>query len=157
MILNQLTLNNFCVYRGEQTLDLRPETRNSKNRPIVLFGGINGGGKTTILDAIQLVLYGSRASCSKKSEKSYEQFLRESINRGVPASQGAAISLSFQYASEGEQHTYEVQRQWSMRGSKVKESVIVRKNGETDRWLSENWSQQVEDLLPQGIFTALLF
>jgi DNA sulfur modification protein DndD len=157
MILDKLTLNNFCVYRGEQSVDLRPETRNGKNRPVVLFGGINGGGKTTILDAIQLVLYGNRASCSKKSEKSYDQFLRESINRGVPASQGAAICLSFQYASDGEQNTYEVQRQWSMRGSKVKESVVVKKNGETDRWLSENWAQQVEDLLPQGISQLCFF
>ena len=157
MILNQLTLNNFCVYRGEQVVDLRPETRHGKNRPIVLFGGINGGGKTTILDAIQLVLYGNRATCSKKSEKSYEQFLRESINRGVPASQGAAIGLSFQYASDGQQNTFEVQRQWSMKGNKVKETVIVKKNGETDRWLSENWAQQVEDLLPQGISQLCFF
>jgi DNA sulfur modification protein DndD len=157
MILEKLTLNNFCVYRGEQTVDLRPETRNGRNRPVVLFGGINGGGKTTILDAIQLVLYGNRASCSKKSEKGYEQFLRESINRGVPASQGAAICLSFQYASDGEQNTYEVQRQWSMRSSKVKESVVVKRNGETDRWLSENWAQQVEDLLPQGISQLCFF
>lgn len=157
MILNQLTLNNFCVYRGEQVVDLRPEERYGKNRPIVLFGGINGGGKTTILDAIQLVLYGNRATCSKKSEKSYEQFLRESINRGVPASQGASIGLSFQYASDGQQNTFEVLRQWSMKGTKVKETVVVKKNGETDRWLSENWAQQVEDLLPQGISQLCFF
>jgi DNA sulfur modification protein DndD len=157
MILDKLTLNNYCVYRGEQTVDLRPATRNGKSRAVVLFGGINGGGKTTILDAIQLVLYGNRATCSKKSEKSYEQFLRESINRGVPASQGASISLSFQYASDGEQNTYEVQRKWSMKGSKIKESVVVRKNGQTDRWLSENWTQQVEDLLPQGISQLCFF
>lgn len=157
MILNHLTLNNFCVYRGEQTVDLRPESRHGKGRPIVLFGGINGGGKTTILDAIQLVLYGNRASCSKKSEKSYEQFLREAINRGVAPGQGAAIRLSFQYASEGQQHTYEIHRQWAVKGNKVKEDVIVRKNGEIDRWLSDNWAQQVEDLLPQGISQLCFF
>jgi len=157
MILNHLTLHNFCVYRGEQTIDLRPEARYGKHRPIVLFGGINGGGKTTILDAIQLVLYGNRASCSKKSEKSYEQFLRESINRGVPPSEGAAIRLAFQYASEGQDHTYEVDRQWAVKGSKTKETVTVRKNGEVDRWLSDNWAQQVEDLLPQGISQLCFF
>ncbi len=157
MILMQLTLNNFCVYRGEQTINLRPEMRNGRSRPVVLFGGINGGGKTTILDAIQLVLYGNRATCSKKSEKGYEQFLQESINRGVPASQGAAIVLVFQYASDGEQNTYEVQRQWSLKGNKIKESVVVRKNGEIDRWLSDNWAQQVEDLLPQGISQLCFF
>jgi DNA sulfur modification protein DndD len=35
--------------------------------------------------------------------------------------------------------------------------VTVRKNGEADRWLSENWSQQVEDLLPQGISQLCFF
>ena len=101
--------------------------------------------------------YGNRASCSKKSEKSYEQFLREAINRGVPPGQGAAIRLSFQYASEGQQHTYEIHRQWAVKGNKVKEDVIVRKNGEIDRWLSDNWAQQVEDLLPQGISQLCFF
>ena len=44
MILNQLTLQNFCVYKGLQTIDLRPANKNGKHRPIVLFGGVNGGG-----------------------------------------------------------------------------------------------------------------
>jgi DNA sulfur modification protein DndD len=157
MILNHLSLTNFCVYRGEQVIDLRPDVRQGKHRPVVLFGGINGGGKTTILDAIQLVLYGNRATCSKKSEKGYEQFLRESIHRGVPTSQGAAIGLSFQYASDGQDNTFEVHRRWSLKGNKVKETVVVSKNGEADRWLSENWAQQVEDLLPQGISQLCFF
>lgn len=157
MILNELTLTNFCVYRGEQSIDLQPESRKGKNRPIVLFGGINGGGKTTILDAIQLVLYGNRATCSKKNEKNYEQFLRESINRGVHPSEGASISLSFQYASEGVQHLYEVQRRWSLKGTKIRENIIVKKDNKIDRWLSDNWAQQVEDLLPQGISQLCFF
>lgn len=157
MRLNQLTLENYCVYRGRQAVDLRPELKFGKRRPIVLFGGMNGGGKTTILDAIQLVLYGNRATCSKKNEKSYDQFLRESINRGVPESQGALIRLSFDYASDGQQNTYEVERRWVVKSGKVKEYVTVDKNGQTDRWLSENWAQQVEDLLPQGISQLCFF
>ena len=157
MRLNQLTLENYCVYRGQQTIDLRPEMKFGKHRPIVLFGGMNGGGKTTILDAIQLVLYGNRATCSKKNEKSYDQFLRESINRGVPESQGALIRLSFDYASDGQQNTYEVERRWVVKSGKVKENVSVEKNGKADRWLSENWAQQVEDLLPQGISQLCFF
>jgi DNA sulfur modification protein DndD len=157
MILNQLTLTNFCVYRGEQSIDLRPVLRNGKARSIVLFGGINGGGKTTLLDAIQLVLYGNRASCSKKNEKSYEQFLSESVHRSVPLSHGAAISLTFDYSSEGQKNTFEVHRRWATKGSKVKETVVVKKDGKVDRWLSENWSQQVEDLLPQSISQLCFF
>ena len=67
MILEQLTVRNFCLYRGEQTFDLTPVTAGGRHRPIVLIGGINGGGKTTLLDAIQLALYGNRARCSNRA------------------------------------------------------------------------------------------
>ena len=60
MILEHVTLRDFCLFRGEQTFDLAPlpATRNAGARGIVLFGGVNGAGKTTLLDAIQLALYG---------------------------------------------------------------------------------------------------
>src|SRR5436190_20950462 len=100
MILEQLTLRNFCLFRGEQVFDLTPGRRNGRHLPIVLFGGINGGGKTTLLDAIQLALYGARARCSKRTNLSYEDFLRQSVHHGVAESAGAGVSLSFRYAVE---------------------------------------------------------
>ena len=80
MILQELVLHNFGVYRGRQSIALEPP---STNKPIVLFGGINGGGKTTILDALQLVLYGKFARCSNRGTASYETFLQKSINRAA--------------------------------------------------------------------------
>jgi hypothetical protein len=53
VILQQLTLRNFGLFRGKQAFDLAPAAPNGKSRPVVLFGGINGGGKTTLFDAIQ--------------------------------------------------------------------------------------------------------
>ena len=157
MILNQITLRNFCLFGGEQVLDLAPVQRRGRSAPIVLFGGINGGGKTTILDAVQLVLYGNRARCSKRGEKSHEQFLRESIHHGADESEGAGIELSFRYASEGQDHLYTVSRAWSVSGDRVREKVRVCKDGEADGWLSENWSQLVEELIPLGIAQLCFF
>ena len=91
MILEQLTVRNFCLYKGEQTFDLTPVTAGGKHRPIVLFGGINGGGKTTLLDAIQLALYGNRARCSKRADLSYEEFLRASIHLGTLDGERAGV------------------------------------------------------------------
>ena len=87
---------------------LAPVQRRGQPAPIVLFGGINGGGKTTLLDAVQLVLYGNRARCSKRGDKGYEQFLRESIHHAADESEGAGLELSFRYASEGQDHLYTV-------------------------------------------------
>ena len=51
----ELVLKNFGPYAGTQTINLRPE-KDGNPSPIVLFGGMNGGGKTTLLDAIRLAL-----------------------------------------------------------------------------------------------------
>ena len=157
MILERLTLCNFCLYRGEQTFNLAPQRRNGKGAPIILFGGINGGGKTTVLDAIQLALYGSRALCSKRGSLSYEQFLRECIHHGVETREGASLALSFRFAAEGEENLYEVCRAWSLRGPKVSEELYVSRDGVRDRWLSDNWNQMVEELVPLGISQLFFF
>jgi DNA sulfur modification protein DndD len=157
MILERLTLTNFCLYRGEQTFHLAPQRKNGKGAPIILFGGINGGGKTTILDAIQLALYGARALCSKRGALSYEQFLRECIHHGVAAQEGAAVALSFRFAAEGEERLYEVSRAWGLRGQKVSEELFVSRDGVRDRWISDNWNQMVEELVPLGISQLFFF
>ena len=157
MLLTELTLRDFCLYGGTQVLDLAPAERRGLPAPIVLFGGINGGGKTTLLDAVQLVLYGNRARCSKRTDKSYDQFLRESIHHGADPSAGAGIELSFRYASEGQDHLYTVSRTWSAIGNRVREKVYVCKDGQADGWLSDNWSQLVEELIPLGIAQLCFF
>ncbi|ANV89128.1 hypothetical protein AWQ22_16190 (plasmid) [Picosynechococcus sp. PCC 7117] len=63
MIFKTLILENFGPYSGRQTLDLTP----TETSPIILIGGMNGGGKTTLMDALRLVLYGQQAQCSTRS------------------------------------------------------------------------------------------
>ncbi|MCY2991038.1 MAG: DNA sulfur modification protein DndD [Planctomycetota bacterium] len=157
MILDRLTLRNFCLYRGQQTFELAPAVRGGKPAPIVLFGGINGGGKTTFLDAVQLVLYGIRARCSKRADKPYEQFLRDSIHRGVDPAEGAEIQLVFRYAAQGQELRYEVTRSWSLVRDRIRENVQVCRDGEPDGWMSENWNQLVEELIPFGIAQLCFF
>jgi DNA sulfur modification protein DndD len=157
MILEQLTLRNFCLFRGEQVFALTPVRRNGKHLPIVLFGGINGGGKTTLLDAIQLALYGGRARCSKRSNLSYEDFLRASIHHGVSESESAGVALSFRYAVDGEERLYDVRRTWRVSDGRVREDLRVFQDGLLDQWLTDNWPQLVEDLVPLDISQLFFF
>ena len=158
MILNELKLNNFCIYRGEHEFNLAPSASRGKTKPVVLFGGMNGGGKTTILDAVQLVLYGKRSKCSKRGEKSYEEFLRSCINHDVDQQMGASIGLTFLYASEGSENVYEVSRMWAAgSGGAIRERVSVMKDGEPDHWMAENWNQLVDDLIPFGVAQLCFF
>ena len=86
MILDQITLSNFGIYKGDHTVDLKPAT----GKPIILFGAYNGSGKTTLLEGIQLALYGKAAKTSGRGKLSYDEYLRNLINRNVSRKTGAA-------------------------------------------------------------------
>jgi len=157
MILDRLILDNFCLYRGRQALDLTPGQIRGRLAPIVLVGGINGGGKTTLLDAIQLVLYGSRAACCKRVSKPYDEFLRACIHHGADPCGGASVGLTFRYASEGQEHVYELRRTWRARGKRIREKLYVSKDGRQDQWLASHWAEVVEELIPLGISRLFFF
>ncbi len=159
MILEQVILRDFCLFLGEQTFDLTPlpALRNSGTRTITLFGGVNGAGKTTLLDAIQLALYGPRARCSKRIGLAYDEFLRKSIHQGVNERKGACVSLSFRYASAGEEHLYEISRSWNVQGGKVREELSVFQDSIADPWQSEHWNQLVEDFFPLEVSQLFFF
>jgi DNA sulfur modification protein DndD len=157
MILNTLTLRNFCLFRGKQVLDLSPGKRNGKRRPIVLFGGINGGGKTTLFDAVQLALYGSRARCSKRSNLSYEDFLLQSVHQNVTPEEGAGVALSFRHTADGEPHDYEVRRDWKVEDGRLRESVLVSQDGLPNYSVTRSWTQLVEELIPLEISQLFFF
>ena len=58
MILDEIKLDNFYAFRGSHRIVLTPP---SERKPIVLIGALNGAGKTSILEALQLALYGRQA------------------------------------------------------------------------------------------------
>src|SRR3954452_24625900 len=157
MILEKLRLRDFGLFRGTQVFDLTPVQRQGKQRPIVLFGGINGGGKTTLFDAFQLALYGVRARCSKRSQLPYEDLLLQSIHLGASPAQGAGVWLSFRHSADGEEREYEVRRDWKVEEGKVRENLLVLQEGLPNYSLSRNWPQLVEELIPLEIAQLFFF
>jgi DNA sulfur modification protein DndD len=157
VILQQLTLRDFGLFKGRQVLNLAPAASRNGSQPIVLFGGVNGAGKTTILDAIQLVLYGVRARCSKRSNLPYEEFLTQSIHRGAEPASGAEILLLFRTVADERDAFFEVRRSWHLREGRLKEILSVFRDGVYDAWYSDNWAQQVEELVPLEISQLFFF
>lgn len=168
MLLRKITLEEFGAYRGKQSLDLTV----NKNKPIILIGGLNGCGKTTLLDAIQLALYGPRARCSGRGSKAYETFLRESINRQHDPTRGSSVTLEFTITVDGQEHYYKIIRSWHTSGKSLKEFLNVfvdegydskakDRRAEPDakfsRLLSEGWADHIEDLLPLEVASLSFF
>ncbi|MEU1906599.1 DNA sulfur modification protein DndD [Streptomyces hygroscopicus] len=153
MLLRKIVLKDFGAYRGTQTLDL--QTRPGK--PIVLIGGLNGCGKTTLLDALQLVLYGPRARCSARGNRPYETYLRECINRAANAEEGASLTLDFSMTVDGKERVYSLTRKWAVSGKSVRDQVTVFVDGRWDQVVSAGWADHVEDLLPLEIGSLFFF
>ena len=156
MILRKLELHNFGPYLGRHSIGLHPKG-NESVAPITLIGGLNGCGKTSILDAIRLVLYGSRAKCSTRGNLPYKEFLRESVNRHVVGEKSAAVALTFSYQTRGVETEYLVSRHWTSTSKDVSEVLLVLRDGKPDTQLIETWDETVEDLIPIGISNLFLF
>lgn len=153
MLFQEFVLHNFGIYKGRHAVNLTPES----GRPIVLFGALNGSGKTTFLDGLQLVLYGKHARCTGRGNMAYPDFLRSTINRYVPPQEGAGLELEFIHHHEGKWQTIRVVRTWNGRNETTRERLEVFRNKVLDAVLSERWSEFVEDFIPSQISELFFF
>lgn len=161
MLIRTLTLENFGLYAGRQTIDVQTSSKGKKPKPIVLIGGKNGAGKTSFLDAVRLTLYGKLSLGERTSQIAYDAYLRSRIHTGTalgsPAS-GASVELEFDFAEAGVIHTYKVRRAWTARNNSVDESLEVWKDGDTITSIpKEEWHNFLQDLLPFGVSQLFFF
>lgn len=153
MILDTIILENFGAYGGRQEACITPK----EGKPIILFGGMNGGGKTTLLDAIQLAFYGSRARISNRGKLGYKEYLRESIHRGADPGEGASITIRFRRTMEGETRKFELQRYWREGVKGIEETVRILRDGLHDDIFTSNWDEAIEAYLPSSIAHLFFF
>ncbi len=154
MIFEQVTLNNFGIYQGEHIVDLNVTDH---TKPVVLFGGLNGGGKTTFLDSLQLALYGKNAKCSNRGKLSYSDYLKQAVNR-YSENKSASVALSFRHTQRTQTKRYEVIRSWEATANKeITDKVQVLVNGELDKLLTDNWNDFVSEFIPQSMSELFFF
>ena len=154
MILTRLVLENYGAYKGRNVLEL--ET--TPDRPIVLIGGVNGAGKTTILDSILLGMYGRSIFGSGMSARKYRDYLSRLVHRkSRHRARSAAVEIEFRLHHAGSEDTYRVRREWESVGDEP-DTLSVAKNGkELDGPGRESWQQFMDALVPPGIARVFFF
>lgn len=161
MIIDELILQDFRVFSGQHTFDLTPRKVSGRERPIILFGGLNGAGKTTILTALKLAIYG-RGILGSVSLADYHQYLSASIHKVADSllqPHYSSVQINFRHAHHGQFNVYEVKRDWVLLESgKVKESLRVVCDGDVKSELSYEQSQAfLNELIPIGVSELFFF
>lgn len=119
MLIQRIKISNYKTY-----LSLDLDLTVDDDRPIILIGGANGGGKTTLFEAISGALYGLKI-------ESKEHFL-ELLNQGALNTAKPEISLQITFVGKvlGQQQKYILKRVYQLNPQgKPLESVSLNMNG----------------------------
>lgn len=80
MLIKQIRFKNYKTFYGTQTIDLLPTTKPDDETDvpnIVLIGGLNGAGKTTILNAIWYSFFGTNGRTKDEISKSNANIIND--------------------------------------------------------------------------------
>ncbi|MEK5262433.1 DNA sulfur modification protein DndD [Paenibacillus sp. FSL L8-0663] len=129
MIIKKLVLNNYKTFYGHQELDLDiPDNSRQDNKNIILIGGLNGSGKTSILKAIHYSLFGKRGM----SPEEYKRIFSNVINNTFFNESGREcyIVLTVEVNNKEE---WELKTKWIFDHSKIQvyetREITIRKPG----------------------------
>lgn len=119
MLIQRIKISNYKTY-----LSLDLDLTVDDDRPIILIGGANGGGKTTLFEAISGALYGLKIENKKH--------FMELLNQGALNTAKPEISLQITFVGKvlGQQQKYILKRVYQLNPQgKPLESVSLNMNG----------------------------
>ena len=112
MIIRSITLNNYRLYKGVNTLSfINPDEKN-----IMLISGENGFGKTTFLHSLIWCLYGKlmtevEVEVRKDiNSNGYNSFLRSNMNTDVLSEAETVLSDEVRFAIKKKGYTPETEQ-----------------------------------------------
>lgn len=157
MRIKNIELHNFGSYGGHNSFNFESDIPEER---VVVIGGKNGTGKTTLFTAIQVCLYGNFAFGFKTAGKRYLNEIYNLINNQVriDENESAFIEIGFQQVDNTDLFNYIIRRSWSWPQNDIQESLSVWQNGrqlEEDELL--NFQNYLIHLIPPDMLKLYFF
>lgn len=157
MRINSIRLYNFSSYEGDNFFDF---TSKNAKKNIVLIGGKNGAGKTSLFTAIKVALYGPLAYGYVGANPHYISKIKDLINTKVFQQDKVVseVQIALSLKNEREYKEYVITRRWDYSNQKLNEDYYVELAGERleadEMSYFENYLKSV---VPPDLFEFFLF
>lgn len=144
MRLLKLVIENYKCFKGPTEIDFTAG-RVEPGRNIFLIGGMNGAGKTAIMEAINICLYGAKKTV-----------IHERINDNQRNKQNARCSIELCFETDGAVE-WTVKRSWVSHGlfpppsaNQLNENLAVVVGGKKTSGMSESrWADIRDTIIPK--------
>lgn len=149
MKFRKLTIENYKSFQFPTTIAF-PDS--SAGKSIFLIGGMNGAGKTSVMEAVNICLYGAK-----------QDFIYKYINRKELAKGNAYVSFELVIETE-ELEEIQVKRTWtagtvdSPKPKDLEEKLVVIKDGKRVSIQNKDmWQDYLNAMIPKGITQFFFF
>lgn len=149
MKFNYLTIENYKSFQFPTKLEF-PQSETGKS--IFLVGGMNGAGKTSIMEAVNICLYGERADVIYKS-----------INHKELAKGNAFVNFELEFETDNTE-TVLVKRSWSANACEkplakdlVEKLTVVKDGRRVSVQNKEMWQDYINSTIPKSITQFFFF
>ena len=157
MKINKIVLYNFNSYEGLNEFDF---TSKDRNKNIILIGGKNGAGKTSLFTAIKIALYGPLAFGHIGINPKYIAKIKDCINSKAFQKDvvKSSVQISVSLMVEREMKEYEITRAWDYTKQKLEETYYVETEGHLLNKQELSYFQNyLQGMIPPGLFEFFLF
>jgi DNA sulfur modification protein DndD len=161
MLIDKIILHNYKCFEGTTSVENLSEFLTSKKR-IILFGGLNGSGKTTIFEALLLCLYGKKnknlwpsRGAKREYYDSYIFAITNTKSKLEDIQPELSIEVVLKNIALGEiKHTISIKRTWILNTTdkSIEENleILLLDSGELPfPYVSKDgWDDFIEELIP---------
>ena len=157
MKINKVKLYNFSSYEGNNEFDFEVT---DKKKNIILIGGKNGAGKTSLFTAIKVALYGPLAYGYVGANPYYTSKIKDLINSKAFQQETveAEVQITLEFKIEREIKSYTITRKWNYTVQKLNEEYSVEKDGiKLDEQELSYFENYLQSIIPPDLFEFFLF
>lgn len=149
MKFNKLTIENYKSFQFPTVINF---PQSSEGKSIFLMGGMNGAGKTSVMESINICLYGA------KPENIYKAINRKELSKG-----NAFVSFELEMETD-EFETILINRSWSAGATDtpkfkdLEEKLVIVKDGKrVSVQNKEMWQDFINATIPKSITQFFFF